>query len=238
MPLDINELSLMSGVLEFRYAPRFVIWDKIGGFWADILANSPDATVKHADPNKTVISISPTLEGTVAIDRAHLSTIASQPDLSVLKKFAKRFTADLVDKLDISVFTRIGFRTIYFKNFKEKAAAYDFVLSNARFPQPNGPHFGFLGAPKEPELALRWEGEKQGCLVRLAAKTQRVDIDFPANFDRLAVPIDQRESHTVTVDVDYYMTSETAVDLVDVDDLLNTWGRVIRRDIGKFLNGK
>ena len=238
MALDLNGFQLKSSVLEYRYPSNFLIWDQVGTFWSRLLANYPDATVKHADPNKTQIRINSELEGLVGIDRANISTIGKNPDRDTFVDLSERFTKALIEILQISSFSRIGYRNILSRAFPEKSEAAAYVFEFCLPHKLDKSYFGIEGKPLEPELGLRWEGEALGCHVRIAARTVKWDIDIPAEVPISEPSQSSRTQHSVVVDIDYYAHAPTEVEKVNIKELLGLWSRMTRRDIGKLFDGR
>ena len=238
MSLDLNAFKLTSSVLEYRYASNFLIWDRVGSFWSNLLTNYPAATLKTAEPNKTHVKISSDLDGVVSIDRAFVSSAGRKPNRQALIDFAEPFTRTLIANLNVTSFTRIGYRTVFSHSFSEKSAASEYFFTNCVPRQFESSYFGIEGAPTEPELGWRWEGNTLGCHVRIGARTINWDFDLPADAPLTEAPDSSRTQHSVNIDIDYYAHADTDVEQVNIKDLLESWARVTRRDIGKMFNGR
>jgi hypothetical protein len=133
-------------------------------------------------PNQTLVELPDGTEGFVGVDKAHVEAFSPGTDLKPVRELANTLFIEMFDKLEISTLSRIGLRLFFEHTFSDKESAAKAVFENTRFPQPKGKHFNIEGKVSDPELAMRWEGEKTGCSVRIQAVHQILDIGVPKDF--------------------------------------------------------
>jgi hypothetical protein len=234
MAIDIRDFTLFSAALELRYPPRFLIWDKIGTFWTELIEYHPELRVKKADAKETAVQLDRTTNGVVQIEKAWLVNHLPSNDLKELKGYAKVFVPNLTTILGTQLFTRIGMRLIFSKSFDSRENAAQFLARSLKLPNPQERHLGIEGKLLDPELAFRWEGDKTGYLLRFQSVEQKLEVDLPFEF-RDAQPETWKEKRCyVRVDIDYYVHAETRADKVNSEDLIDSWLKIIRREIGSI----
>ncbi len=127
----------------------------------------------------------------------------NKPDAS-LEAFAahcKTFFDSVVTNLDVKVFTRVGLRILFRKDFKDldeaKAALNSLKLVNLQSTE----RFG--AAPEPQEISLRWEGDQLGATLRLKAESGKIDIVLPPELESEKPEI-HKSFNGLILDVDYY----------------------------------
>jgi hypothetical protein len=231
MTIDLNDFTLSRAILEVRYTDRPLIWDQIGGLWQKLFASYPGARVRSGEPKQTVVQLDNRTVGVIELEKAYIAVDDPGNDLALLLKAADPLVTQLVERLSIELFTRLGFRVNFERKFSSKTDASVFLLERLPFPRLSGKHFNIEGKLIEPTYGFRWEGDNIGCHVQCTAQTQQVAAEFPFAF-RDALPEKRLlERHIAIIDVDYYTTADTPADLVKLSDLLPAWLRAIRRDI-------
>jgi hypothetical protein len=235
MPFTLSQYTVQKGILEIRYAPAFLLWDRSGAIWHPIQHAYPGLKVRSADPTQMALEFPNHVEAYVSMERAHVTTYFPGSDLKSLKDITKLLFSAVLEKLEIANLSRIGLRIILEKSFKDRDTAAQTILENVRTPTLKGKYFNVDGKPLEPELFIRWEGDKLGCSVRVQAIQHAINIQAPMEFGELT-PI-QNEQIKVIFDVDYYAHASTATTKFDPATLINDWFHTIRRDLPGFLNG-
>jgi hypothetical protein len=148
-----------------------------------------------------------------------------------LEKFAsncKRFFDSVTVLLDIRVFTRIGFRLFFRKDFKEldeaKAALHSLRLVNLKTEER-------FGAASEPhEVSLRWEGSQVGAMLHLTAQTGKIDLAVPAELEAEKTEI-HKSLHGLIIDVDYYTVAPVERSQFDASAWILRSARTIKKNI-------
>jgi hypothetical protein len=234
MPFNLAQFVVQQAVLEIRYAQAFTLWDRTGAIWHQVQRKYPEAKAKVTQPNQIIVRIADRIEGQLAIDRAHAAVFYPSSDLKSLKEVANVFLSATISQLEIADLSRIGLRVFYEQTFKERQAAADAVIGNVRLPKASGKNFNVEGRLLDPEVALRWEGPATGCLVRVQALEQTLDIDIPPEFAEEGATL-HRQRARVLIDVDYYAHASTPATRFDPSNLIESWAHVMRRDVPGFL---
>lgn len=236
MAIELNEFQLINSTLEFRYPEHFLFWDRSGKFWQRLSEKFTSLSVKMADPNKVSVAIDSHSEASAGIKSAHVTSANPGPNCEKLRDVASFFLPALIDQLKLEYFSRIGMRLKFERSFPTREGAAEYVRSNATLPHLSGRLMNVEGCLLDPEVAMRWESEKNGFHARIMARQVRLDFNLPVEFRQLEPEPNERLRNQVLIDVDYYVHSTTLADQIKADDLVESWTRIIRRDLVKVFN--
>ena len=217
-----------SSTLEIRYPFALALWDKSGLLWQSIQENWPDITLVHAEPTKTSFRLGKTVL-IVELEAARITTIEPDRSLDDFAKMARDFVTAAISYLKIPLLKRIGFRTYYSREFKdrEEAAAAFFSLGLVKVPKTKKFEAGDF--PVNPQYVLRWESEAKGTLVQLRAETRKLDYEPPAELAEFAKPV-HSEKNVIVLDVDYYTVGSAEPGQVDIAEWLRHGLHIVHRD--------
>ena len=149
--------------------------------------------------------------------------------LDELAQIAREFFKLTSTHLKLSVFTRLGLRQIYFKEFKSRGDAALAFNSLRLVKVPDTRKFEIEGPPVNGGYSIRWESDKKGALVVCRAETRKMDYDPPIESAQLFNPI-HREQSGIVVDIDYYTVAPADSGQVDVGEWMNHAVRIVTRD--------
>ncbi len=236
MPVELDDFKLFSSALELRYADHFLIWDKAGSFWDAFSEKFSPLSVKQAEPSGVTVKFDRHTEASVGVNRATI--VAQQPgtDLERLKTIAEVFVPALTRELKILQFSRVGMRLLYERVFPSREDAANYISMNVAIPRLSGRIMNTEGKLLDPELAMRWESDKTGFLMRISARQQKLDFTLPPEYADNAFPGLVPIRNQVLIDIDYYIHSITSAGQINAGELIENWRRVIRRDIGKVMH--
>ncbi|MGA3308581.1 MAG: hypothetical protein ABSD08_08200 [Xanthobacteraceae bacterium] len=235
MPLNLSQFKLQRAVLEIRYAQSFLVWDHAGVVWQQLRTPFPEIKLRTAQPNQQTLSLSKKLTAQVALESSNLTAYSPISDAEPFAEACMSFFPLVLKQLEISNLTRIGYRSFFQKSFETKQAASEFGFEQLPYLRRKGKHFNIDGESRDPELALRWEGDATGILVRLQTIQQKLEADVPADFE--SVESINVERYVVVLDLDYYAHGNTSAAKFQPRALIESWSRLIRRDVEGFFNG-
>lgn len=238
MPINLDDLNPVSATFEVRYAPQFLVWDRSGTIWSKMAAKYPQIANKQVEPNSVAVKLAPCLDAVIQIDKAIITSSLPPTDLTPLKDAAMVLMPMLLDHLPIEKYTRIGMRTIYHKPFPTQLAAVEYLQQCVSLPSPNGKVMNVDGRVLEQAYSFRWQGEATGFHLRLSAVESRIGMELPAEFLHLKPADSNLTLYRTIVDIDYYSHAQVSVDQVRPDDLIDSWLKLIRRDLSKVFHGQ
>jgi hypothetical protein len=227
-PIDLSSFTLEQCSLEARYAVALLLWDRAGALWRSIQDKWPDIHLVTADPTKQAFQTEKT-GFVIELQAARITTMDSHKSLTELSGIAREFFKLAAKHLQISLFTRLGLRLIYFKEFKDRETAASAFHSLHLVRVPNNKKFEIEETPVNPQYSLRWESAKKGTLVTCRAETRKTDFDPPIESVRLFTPI-HKEVNGIVVDIDYYTVAPVDSGQVDMGEWLSHAQHVVVRD--------
>ncbi len=200
LPLSLDDFKIASAVCELRYEEACLLFDRTGQLCNEAKARYTDCEVVSAVPNQTVLRAD---EGTFTVELKQCRVGTTSPD-SGLERFGahcKGFFDSVANSLEVKVYTRIGLRVLFRKEYKDFAEAKAALNSLKLLNLPQVERFGASSEPRE--MIFRWEGAQIGTMLRLSAELGKIDVVLPPELD-----MEQSEFHKsligLVVDVDYY----------------------------------
>ena len=234
MSLDLSQFKLRSLSLEVRYDNAFPIWDSCGALWSEIKAKLPSTRMVSVQPNEQTFALDEGLDAKTQLDKSLLTGWWLE-DTERFRSVADVLFGATISTLNIKEFTRIGLRVVHERTFTTRELAADFVAEHHPDVKRSGKLLNIEGRLLDPSISLRWEGDTLGCSARLYSVEQRMESRMPREFPEVAHVDKKRNS--VFIDVDYYAHAITPVSKFKASAIVENWFKIIRRDIGSFIDG-
>lgn len=227
MRLSVADFKTVNAVCELRYENAYLIYDRTGLVCHEARSFYTNCNILSATPNQTIFQAD---EGAGALELSQSRFSTNKPDAS-LEKFAshcKAFFDSVTIHLDVRVFTRVGLRILFRKDFKDldeaKAALTSLNLVNLRAEER-------FGAALEPhEVFLRWEGAQVGAMLRLKAESGKIDIILPPELEAEKSEI-HKSFNGLILDVDYYTVAPVERSQLDASAWILRSVRTIRKNL-------
>jgi hypothetical protein len=238
MALNLSEFRINRAVVELRYAPAFLLWDRAGLTWQNMRRIYPAIKLmENPQPNVQQIRVTKDFAAEIHLDRMNVQGFNLENNIEGLGRVSGHIFTEALKNLEIVDLTRIGCRIYFEKAFKTKEllnqAAFEIVPTLKRSGKKVLNIEG--GIAREPRLALRFEGPTTGCLLQIYTVDQKLEIEAPQEFSEMETSTTQK--FKAILDVDYYAHAETAVSKFHCGALIENWTRIIRRDLEAFVNG-
>jgi len=227
-PFDLSSFQLEQGVLEVRYPVAFGLWDKSGALWSSIQGKWPDLKLVSADPMKTAFQIGDN-SLRVEAESAAITRLNPERSLEDFCAMATTFFTMMTQHLKVSLYKRVGFRLVYFKEFENKKVASAAFFALRLIKVPDGKQFEIDDQPTDPQYVLRWESDKKGIAIQCRVETRKTDFDPQPALQSLIKPIHQVKSGIV-FDVDYYTVAPVEPGQIDMSQWVKHALHVISRD--------
>jgi hypothetical protein len=227
IPLSITDFKTTYAVCELRYENAYLIFDRTGQVCREAQASYTHCNVTSAAPNMTIFQAD---EGAFVLELSQCRFSTNRPDAS-LEKFAahcKMFFDSVTIHLDVRVFTRVGFRILFRKDFKDldeaKASLDSLKLVNLL------PEERFGAAPEPHEIFLRWEGAQVGATLRLKAESGKIDVVLPPELEADKPDI-HKSFNGLVLDVDYYTVAPVERSQFDAAAWILRSVRTVRKNL-------
>lgn len=225
---DLSGFVVENSTLEVRYPFALALWDKSGELWGAVQQKWPNITPVHAEPKRTEFQVGDT-RLVAEFEQARITTIKPERSLEQFSRDARDFIKLTTHHLRIDVYKRIGFRLVYFKEFKDKRDAMTAFFSLGLLRIPEGKKFEIDEEPVNPQYSLRWESEKRGVMLNCRAETRVIDVEPPAIARDLVKPV-HKESSGIVFDIDYYTVAPVEVGQMDAAEWMKHALHLLSRD--------
>ena len=236
MSLSISALSPHAMFFEVRHAHAYRLWDRSGELWARASKAWSGVTLVNPNPAKVDFSLDGryTIASELArtIIRDHLPTRNTE----TFAQLADLFIGLLCEVFEVSMFTRVGFRVKYWKEYPSLEDAAEAIQSLRLVNLPSGPHFGIENSPKEHQHLVRYEGEHVGIILKIGTIGLDVEVEMPVEAAWSGLSGSKVKKMAIEVDLDYYTTKNTDIGQLSVKDWIMNADHIIKRDIDIFLS--
>jgi hypothetical protein len=234
--MELVDLTLFHAVLEIRYAPAFLLWDRSGLLWNKLSVDFEGLRMLQAEPNQTVFRLGNDFEFAARIENASLSAFHPNRTLNRFGELAAKYFQLLSETLELAELSRVGCRLIFSKEYPTQEDASAALLGSKILRFPEGKNFNQGGEPIRPEWALRWESGGNGVHVRLRVDERKYDFEPPLVWEG---PRPEKKTHVaLTYDVDWYTCAPVLVTQISFEDWIKQCIHVVNRDSDAFLSAK
>ena len=235
-PLAVSNFKVDNVAFEVRYDNAYLLWDRAGHVWWELLKTFPSLEMAEAQPALTAFTLDDYTSFNVHLDKSFVvSKVSDYPFKDVLK-YADALVATITSQLKIEMFTRAGFRVTHAREFPSREDAVEVLLGSGIFSPPAGTMFGVSKARVSPDFNIRWEGENSGTLVRVKVESRKLESKSPPGFEEFESKT--VEKFVLVLDFDYYNTGTISVGQFRASDWINSASHLIRKDFDKFLRGE
>jgi len=232
---DLSQFTLRRAVFEIRYNEAYILWDRTGQLWEAAINKWPNLKIVDANPAKQLFKLNDTYELNVELSKAHFSDTKPSSSLKNFIEFSESFLNLVTQTLNISEFTRLGFRLIYINDFPDKISAANSMLDTKMIKIPEGKHFNITGKVLLPVYSLRWEGESKGVKVVFRAQDKKIGFEAPLGFNE--VPSMHLEKYELVYDIDYYTLAPIVKGQLKISEWLSEAYHLVKRDSKVFMGG-
>lgn len=236
--LDLSDFLFERIAFNADYQTAFLHWDRAGSIWSGVRRKWPDIKILDVNPSKTVCSLQGRFELAIQLERTIVVDYNPNYDMNHFTEIIDSFLGILVKMLEISDYTRLGLRLVYFMECQDIETASLKVLNTnlVNLPKPKSEKiYGIGGKPLYPEYSVRWEGKSIAATVRLKAETRKIEFSPPLVIKDLS-PI-SKEKYGITFDVDYFTLAPVSVAQFSPKEWVGQVSHFVRRDSTEFLGG-
>lgn len=233
--MDISYFDLHSVNFEIRYDRAFLLWDRAGTIWQNIGNAYPNLKPREVTPAKVTATIEQRFQLTIEIDKFIANVFLPPNNIEDYTKICDHVMSMLTEVLHLKLFTRIGLRVIYRRNFESREEASAALISTKIMKVPEGTHFGIEGQPMLPRYYMRWEGDKRGVQVNFQAQERKILVE-PVIGEPTVEGI-EKQLYELVYDIDYFTIGTVEVGQFRASDWITNTMRIIRRDSKVLLGG-
>jgi hypothetical protein len=235
--LKLDDFRLDQAIFQARFAPSFWIWDRASAIWYDLVKKHPLLKVTHAQPVKLLFNLEKAYDFGVEPESFSLAGQSPKKAMEEYIEILSGFTDIVVRRLEVTAFTRIGMRFVYFKKFATQQEASQQLLNTGLIKLPEGERFGVAPVTRHPEYAIRVEGASNAYTARIRTESRVADIEPTGIAITMGMKPIHMEEHGITYDLDYYVHATTLVGQFRALDWVRQATRVVILNSDDFLAG-
>lgn len=232
--LQLSDFEFSQATFELRFERAFALWDHAGGLANTLVTQFPAAKLQEGNPGRISFTLSPNVEFSFELDKAHVILHSPKRTAEDFTPLASSLSRLLTTNLGIKVFSRVGTRAIYRKDYGNVRDATERVVSLGHLKIPDGKFFGLEESPETVSYAMRWSGKATGIRVSLLTQTQKIEFAPAPVYSKEVTAID-KERHDMILDIDYFSTAPVTVEQLHVDEWVKNLMHMINRDIPIFM---
>jgi hypothetical protein len=232
--LTIDEFKLLRSVCEIRYANAFLIYDRTGQILRELSDSFTNLNVASPGPNQTLF-VSDEGNFGLEVTKSHFIADTPNPKLEHFALHCNTYFDAITKLLEVKVFTRIGLRTVWRKEFKTEEEAQEALSSIDLLNLKPGPRFAVTGSPTE--VIVRWQDKEFGILMRLQAGVVELDAELPFDLKEPSESKIHKKIISLALDVDYYTIAPVERAQWTPAEWIPQKARLIRKELDKILQG-
>lgn len=228
--MSIDDFKLTLAVCEVRYEEAFLLYDHTGRIAESLRKHFTDFKVLAAAPQQSSFQ---SKEGSFVVElkASRFSTKMAGGKLDSFARHSKLFFDCVTSSLETKVFTRIGLRVIFRKDFKNLADAQSELDGLSLTKLESTERFGVSGPPIE--VIFRWQDEQVGTMFRMKVETTKVDVELPPEIEP-ETPDLHKSFHGLHLDLDYYTVAPVDISQWDASSWIPLSIRTLRRDTNRI----
>ena len=231
--LDLSKLKLTQATMEVRFDNAYILWDRAGKIWSKASSLWSNLKMGKAEPMVTTFLLEDRYELSVQLGKAHLIDMLPTSSLKEFMANSDLFVELVAESLEISEFTRLGFRLLFSRKFTDNTHAAEAFVSTNMLRIPSGKHFNIEGKVLMPKYSIKWEGESTGVRVSLSAQEKKIDLDVNPGIEEL-MPVHVSRSEVI-YDIDYYTLKNTKKGQLNVKEWISQAYHLVKRDSNIFM---
>jgi len=232
MRLSDFEPEVLSFQVDYPFANW--LWDRAGQVWERLAAAFPGIEVTVAAPGN-IGGVHDRFEFAVEIKKAFL--LLHRPVADEVESFGRvcrAFVESVATTLDIQQLDRVGHRVAFTRSYPTLPDATRDLSNLNLVTVPTSANFG-LKDPKtwSLEYAATQRGQSTGTTVRIKSDERKVELKPPPSMGE--VPPQEWKTPRIAVDCDFFTCAPLLKSQFDANAWVTSAGRVMRRDIKRFL---
>jgi hypothetical protein len=230
--LSIDDFRLSKAVCELRYENSYLVFDRTGQIYHNLRNSFTNLEVRDANPTRCTFSAE---EGFLSseLGACRFTTSKADSKLEIFAKHCKLFFDSVSESLELNVYTRVGLRTFFRKEFEDFRKAKELLTSLNPTNFEVSSKFGAEPSPRE--VSFRWEGKEIGGILRLSAETGTIDIELSTELQPTETSI-HKKFNGLVLDFDYYTLSPVERSQWDPIVWIPNSVRMIKKELDPLLS--
>ncbi len=229
--LAFDSLRMEKLVLEVRYEPALMIWDRAGTVGSRIKSRWPSFKIMQSEPAVQAFAINNRFEVRVSLDRsAVMDTQAKKGEVPDFVEMSKYVVELLIEQLRVDEFTRIGFRPSFVRRCKSAREAAGLFMTTGAIRVPDSYQGG-----SEFSVVLRSDTESIGRRAQLATRSRKEEVSPPLGS---SIEATKELFEEIVFDLDYYTKATVKASNFSVETWVDQGLRQASEDARRILDGE
>ena len=236
-PLSFNEFKLETIVAELRFPFSFILWDIAGELWHELEEQLPTKSflITNASPSSVTVTYDNKYEIGIEQERFVLNTSSPKATFPEFLEILKIIFELVSDKLKIELFTRIGFRQVFVKQYPSIKKVAEDLLSLPSIIIPSQILSDNTGSYIAPGITIRVEDGNKGKFFNLRGQNRTFEVNIPS----IIAPKPDEVSNTynqsiLAFDIDFYTQIQVPIGQLSILDWFKQAHDSVVKDAGKF----
>jgi len=155
VPIEFSQFKVRQGVLELRYSPAYLLWDRAGTIWRELYKRYPELKANVVQPNHQVMKVDNSSDAVLQVNTCSVTTTYPSTGLENFKLLVARFFQVVIATLEIETLERIGFRVIFERRFPTREETADFATNLTKYHSEKSKYLGIDGRVMDLDYAIR-----------------------------------------------------------------------------------
>lgn len=239
--LRLSAFKFERVVFEVRFPTAFLLWDRAGAIWKEASAAMADLKLVSAEPAKTTFRRGDNFEYVVELEAARI--IAHRPPDLKLSEFtgASETLVELLTRhLEVSVFSRVGLRFLFFKEFEDRNLETSAVLATGLVRVPSQDLFSTEARPVTAlDCGIRWEDKALGVRALLQHQDRQYSLEKPPGLE-LPVPAPPTTVawRGLSFDIDFYTVGAVQAGQLSAGEWISQQTKLLKEDATVFFGAE
>lgn len=204
---SLSDFQLRRVVCEVRYEDAFLLFDRTGAIFHSLKQSFTNLKVTNATPTSSTFE---SKEGTIVVEIGQSRLVSDRvTDFEKFGEACRKFFSDITSHLEITSFTRVGLRLVYFLPLPLELPASS-AVGQLKLLALSTEKERFKASATPTEVLMRWQGQSTGTMIRLAGEMGVLDIELPPEVETEKRAV-RKDVNSVILDVDHYTVAPVLV---------------------------
>jgi hypothetical protein len=234
--LTANDLSLRRCTFEMRYDPTYLLWDRAGNLWTQVLTAYPEAKpFGEVRPNMAQFTNGDNLFS-ADLGKAYVIADKKNVERNAFVQTAATFADIVMNVLEINETTRLSFRAQFERRTKDAKEAIE-LLTQVLSPNLESPISLTDLRIERLDETRQWKSKAADLTVRLRTEEQHLQVSpnfgLPEEISRVLHFDDHR--HYVIADIDYAVTARASRGKLNFAEWIRQGWTIVHDGLPKLL---
>jgi hypothetical protein len=235
-PYPLSSFQRTQVTLELRFDEAFLLWDRTGALWEAVRRQF--RTLKHSQvtPNQTTFTGDNRFALSVSLDRASITDHKPSAGATSTVDVMSKFTAVVLEHLEVSVLKRVGTRFIYSHRCKSSEDARAKLAEAMPLGFGGASFFNIKAERFAPHVKFDVNDGELGYTIQFHSNEKKFEFSPPPEMSMLNLELRDETVHELQLDLDFFTMQPLPTESFDAHVWLTGWNKSISRDADSLLD--